>query len=272
MFRNISRGILAFSLPLDWFNFDKVSQESKTAKDFYLKNNYAETGGERLLKVFKTDEFGRMSNELNAIYQAGFLGMFSGACYGGFLYSRTAYFDFMDRNQATAFKNHLDAKKKLQDSVTSSFAKGAFRFGWRLGLFTTSCVAITTLISVYRGESSIIEYTVAGAFTGTVYKFNLGLRGMTAGLLIGGLLGTVAGSVSLLILRSTGMTMEEVRYWQYKWREDRDNTINAARRMQTSQEADPLMNFHDSVISESNATLDNINEPENKQQTSIKVK
>lgn len=55
-------------------------------------------------------EFGSMSSELNAVYQAGFLGLFAGAVYGGFNYSRNAYFQFMDKNQATAFKSHLDAK------------------------------------------------------------------------------------------------------------------------------------------------------------------
>lgn len=97
-----------------------------------------------------------MSPELNAMYQAGFLGAFvgefpllfdsspnslphlSGSVYGGFLGSRKAYFDFLDRNQATAFESHLDAKRKLQDAVTVNFAKNAFRFGWRLALFTTS--------------------------------------------------------------------------------------------------------------------------------------
>ena len=46
--------------------------------------------------------------------------------------------DFMERNQATAFASHLDAKRKLQDQVTMGFAKNAFRFGWRLALFTFS--------------------------------------------------------------------------------------------------------------------------------------
>lgn len=203
-----------------------------------------------------------MSSELNAIYQAGFLGLFAGATYGGnwlivsaisfrfdnliflgFLGSRKAYYDFLDRNQATAFKSHLDAKKQLQNSVTVSFAKGAYRFGWRLGLFSVSYVGITTTIAVYRGKSSIFEYAAAGALTGATYKFSMGLKGMTAGTLVGGVLGSIAGGVSLLILKSTGMTMEEVRYWQYKWRTSRDDTINEAMKAQT--ELDPLHIHHD---------------------------
>lgn len=70
---------------------------------------------------------------------------------------------------------------------------------------------------------------------------------MTAGLIIGGGLGTIAGGVSLLILRSTGMTMEEVRYWQYKWRSHRDDTINDSFKFQTKSTDlhDPLMEDHD---------------------------
>ncbi len=54
----------------------------------------------------------------------------------------------------------------------------------------------------------------------------MGLRGMVAGGLVGGVFGTVAGGVSLLILKMTGKSMEEVRYWQYKWRIERDQAIN----------------------------------------------
>lgn len=96
-----------------------------------------------------------MTSELNSIYQASFFGTFvgestsafsvgitynllPGVVYGGFLGSRKSYFEFMDRNQASSFESHLDAKRKLQDKVTIGFAKNAFRFGWRLGLFTTS--------------------------------------------------------------------------------------------------------------------------------------
>lgn len=88
------------------------------------------------------------------------------------------------------------------------------------------------MIAVYRGKSSMYEYIIAGAVTGASYKFNMGLRGMAAGAIVGGALGTIGGGVSLLILNTTGMTMEEVRYWQYKWRSNRDDTINEGRKTQ----------------------------------------
>lgn len=89
-------------------------------------------------------------------------------------------------------------------------------------------MGITTSISVYRGKSSFIEYITAGALTGFGYKFGMGPRGMAVGFLLGGTLGGIAGGLSLLILNASGMSMEEVRYWQYKWRSQRDNDINEA--------------------------------------------
>lgn len=81
-----------------------------------------------------------MSPELNSIYQAGFLGFLSGALYGGFIHSRNAYEGFMEKNQATAFKSHLDAKKKLQDQVTINFAKGAFRLVQIYSKISNNCL------------------------------------------------------------------------------------------------------------------------------------
>ncbi|CAD6992797.1 unnamed protein product [Ceratitis capitata] len=59
---------------------------------------------------------------------------------------------------------------------------------------------------------------------------SLGLRGMAAGGIIGGVLGSVAGVASLALLYASGTSMEEIRYWQYKWRIDRDNMIHQAMR------------------------------------------
>lgn len=55
-------------------------------------------------------EFATVSAELNSIYQSAFMGFLTGAIYGGFIQSRAAYMEFMESNQATAFKSHLDAK------------------------------------------------------------------------------------------------------------------------------------------------------------------
>lgn len=92
---------------------------------------------------------------------------------------------------------------------------------------------IITTISVYRGKSSIYEYLTAGTITGSIYKVNMGLRGMAVGGLLGGSLGGIAGLISLLVMQLSGTSMEEVRYWQYKWRANRDANIKGASRVNT---------------------------------------
>lgn len=93
----------------------------------------------------------------------------------------------------------------------------------------------------------MVEYLSAGVTTGALYKFNMGLRGMAAGGIVGGVLGGIGGGISLLILKSTGMTMEEVRFWQYKWRSGRDENIQAVMKksLEGTEEQDVQMEKHD---------------------------
>lgn len=131
---------LAGMLPFGIDDPDKVSKSIKTAAEFANREKILETGPERIKRMFQLDEFGTMTSELNSVMQAGFLGLFVGVCYGGVTRARDGYNRFMDSNQATAFRSHLDAKKQLQDQVTIGFAKGAFRWGWRISLFTSCYV------------------------------------------------------------------------------------------------------------------------------------
>lgn len=64
------------------------------------------------------------------------LSIVAGGIIGGFLRSRNAFLDFVERNDATSFSSHLEAKQKLQDKVTVGFARGAIQFAWRLTAFT----------------------------------------------------------------------------------------------------------------------------------------
>jgi complex I assembly factor TIMMDC1 len=114
---------------------------------------------------------------------------------------------------------------------------------------------IVTLMSVYRGKSSIWEYLAAGSATGAVYKLNMGLRGMAAGGIVGLAFGGVAGGVSLGVMKMTGTTMEEVRYWQYKWKTDRDVMINDLMKDQPELK-DPMMDKHDEELGEEILSLD----------------
>ncbi|KDR16313.1 RPII140-upstream gene protein [Zootermopsis nevadensis] len=242
-------------LSLSWLTENNDKVDSDTSQSFYRRNIENETGWERLRLMYSSDEFGNLSPELNAAIQSGIMGIFIGACYGGIINSKNAYTDFIERNEATVFKNHLEAKKKLQDQVTIGFSKGAFRWGWRLGLFTSSYVLLTTSVSVYRGHSSIVEYIAAGGVTGALYKCNMGLRGMAVGGGLGSVLGGICGLVSLSVLKMTGLTMEEIRYWQYQWKEDRYKQFI---RSGDDNKENPLFTNHDKKIGPSGKNLESL--------------
>lgn len=77
----------------------------------------------------------------------------------------------------------------------------------------------TGAIATYRGKSSFVEYSAGGAAAGAVYKFPMGPKAMVSGALAGGVLGTVAGLLTLAILKFTGTTAEEIRFWRKGYKE-----------------------------------------------------
>ncbi|GLH10303.1 RPII140-upstream gene protein [Gryllus bimaculatus] len=223
--------------------FDKVDESTVITKDVST-----DTGWERLRLMFTFDE--DISPELNSAMHAGLTGIFFGALYGGFVKSRLAYIDFFERNQATAFRSHVEAKKVLQDHVTINFAKGALYWGWRLGLFSSSLVLISTAVSIYRGKSGILEYTVAGCVSGCLFRANLGVRGMLVGGLLGSALGTIGGCVIFAILKASGFTMEDIRNTQYQWRKYRTETKQKWMKVATEKETveNKLLKHHDAKL------------------------
>nr|CAD7200377.1 unnamed protein product [Timema douglasi] len=251
--RFLNKSYLCGILPFATNDLDKVSKDSKTAKSLIANHN--ETGWDRLYMMFSLDEFGVSSPELHSVFQSGFLGTTLGVIMGGIYRSRNTYRNFIERNQATVFRDHLEAKKKLQDQVTINFGKGAFYWGWRLGLFTSTYVLITTSISVYRGKSSILEYLAAGCITGSCFKMNMGVKGMVVGGLLGSALGGLAGGLSLAILNITGTSMDDVRYWQYKWKQERVKQEQKTFKTYEERKDFPLLKHHNEKIGPAGETL-----------------
>ncbi|KAB0794775.1 hypothetical protein PPYR_11614 [Photinus pyralis] len=205
---------------------DNVSKELKTVKEADLTVVQKESGWERVKSLFEKDDFGRITPELQSIINVGCASCFLGMLYGGITNTRETYIDFVKNNQATSFKSHLEAKKTLQDRMTLSFAKGAFKWGWRLTVFSSTYIVVSTLYSTYRGKNGILEHTAAGTVAGSLYKFKLGPPAMLVGGLVGGALGSVAGVATNVLLKLSGMTMQEVRYWNYKWLKKRSDKYN----------------------------------------------
>ena len=69
-------------------------------------------------------------------------------------------------------------------------------------------------------RSSVYEYAAGGLLAGSMYKLPMGPKAMISGGLAGAVLGTVAGGISVGIMKMTGTTTEDLRYWKKGWKED----------------------------------------------------
>ncbi|XP_030761692.1 RPII140-upstream gene protein [Sitophilus oryzae] len=219
-----------------------------------------ETGWDRVRKVFEVDEFGNVSHEAHTVLQSAAISCFIGFIYGGVVLSRGAYMEFMRNNEATTFKTHLDAKRKLQDKVTIAFGKGAAKFGWRLTLFTTSFVGIATLIQTYNEDYGIMEYVVSGGLTGFMYKFYAGPRACIVGTGLGSALGLMCGAATWSIMKFSGLSLKEARYWQYKWKETKLGMKAAYVKKKWEDDDFAIIKLHDDKMSNEGNTLDSIDE------------
>lgn len=233
--------IMLFGYPLRP-TFDQVEDASSPES---VGNNNVD-GMQRVRSMFSRDQYGDFGKEFYSCLQGTFTGLFVGAAYGGFIWSRRAYLDFIENNQATAFANHFEAKKALQNYVTVNFAQGAVKWGGRVGIFTGLFMLVSTTVSVYRDKTGIFEYVVGGGITGSLFRTHLGLPGMIVGGLLGTTLGTCAGCVVHGLLKLSNVNMEEVREMLYKLKQVRDAAV--AKNFNSTKEEDPLFTYHDDQV------------------------
>lgn len=114
------------------------------------------------------------------------------------------------------------------------------------------------------------EYVAAGSSTGALFRMNLGLRGMIAGAIVGGGLGIFAGGASLGVMKLSGTSMEEVRYWQYQWHKKRIDLEQAGYAKQAqSENPNPLLDAHHELVGEGQLTLDAIKDEEEEKGSAV---
>ncbi|VVC96416.1 RPII140-upstream gene protein [Leptidea sinapis] len=213
-----------------------------------LKSPAAKTGWDRVKEMYSTNDSDEVSLEMHNVLQASMVGVFFGVIYGGFMKSRDAYLYFLENNQATIFKSTFEAKKKLQDYVTIAFAKGGYKWGWRLGFFTGLYSLVATTISVYRDKNSVLEYVVAGTITGAIYKCNLGLAASMVGAGLGAALSLVGGICIIAVLKISGVSMADIRKSLYTIKETRQKYYNKGLESASSEKNDALTRNHDEII------------------------
>ncbi|PNI54048.1 TIMMDC1 isoform 6, partial [Pan troglodytes] len=68
---------------------------------------------------------------------------------------------------------------------------------------------VNTSLNVYRNKDALSHFVIAGAVTGSLFRINIGLRGLVAGGIIGALLGTPVGGLLMAFQKYSGETVQE---------------------------------------------------------------
>ncbi|XP_049641887.1 complex I assembly factor TIMMDC1, mitochondrial [Suncus etruscus] len=193
---------------------EAVADSESLAKDqtlpFYVPEpQFPESGWDRLRQLFVKDEQQRMSKELENIYRAAVSAGIIGWAYGGipaFIHAKQRY---IEQSQAEVYHNRFDAVQSAHRAATRGFIRYGWRWGWRTTVFVTVFNTVNTGLTVYRNKNALSHFVIAGAVTGSLFRINLGLRGLVAGGIIGGLLGAPVGSLLMALQMYYGETVQE---------------------------------------------------------------
>ncbi|XP_012536165.1 RPII140-upstream gene protein [Monomorium pharaonis] len=202
--------------------YKNVDQFDKPVNEI-IKPLDDELGWDRVKRIFFLNESGLYTKELQSIINVTLSGVAIGLAIGGIGATRNTVDDFITTNEATRFSSHFDAKRSLQHRIAVNFLKKGARLGAKLGIFCFIFSSVTTCTTAYRGKLAIENYILGGSVTGLLFKINLGFRAALVGTGLGGILGGVCGSMSILMLYLSGITIDEVLNAQQEWIKSRDN-------------------------------------------------
>ncbi|XP_014665551.1 PREDICTED: RPII140-upstream gene protein-like isoform X2 [Priapulus caudatus] len=198
----------------------KEKFELASASNLYAAPD-EETGLDRVKKIFSKDEFEEYSIELEWVKDVVTGTLIFGMVMGASIEFRNAKERFIQRHAVTVFESQFDAKKRLQDYISTNMLRRGWKLAWRMALFTGSFFLVTNTVSAYRNKSGVLDFVAGGVAAGSLYKVNMGIKGMFAGGVLGGFFGLVGGSVAWLTMYAAGTRMEEVKYWQRMMRDDK---------------------------------------------------
>lgn len=203
-------------------------QKAKTAKAAYYEDRTASTWRERLSYMWRPDEYGNLSPELQFVYETSFGSFLVAALFGSYTESAKIYRIFLEQNKYTMFQHPREAQRALQDRVVLAMLQGGWRAGWRLGLLTLIFTSTCQSLTVVRNYINPLDYALGGVAAGAIYRFNMGPKGMVGAGLAGGIYGLGAGVLVAGIQLVSGETVAERWSHEFRAMEDKKRAKEAA--------------------------------------------
>ncbi|KAL8190698.1 UNVERIFIED_CONTAM: hypothetical protein K2H54_059511 [Gekko kuhli] len=186
--------------------------EQPASKPWYVgRSQPPESGWERVLQLFRKDELNRYPEETVNICKATVTASIVGLIYGGipgFTYAKKRY---IEQSGAEIYYNRLDAVQSAHRAAIRGFIRYGWRWSWRVAAFVAIFNTVSISLSAYRDKSSLSHFVAAGAVTGGLFRFHLGLGGFAAGSIFGALLGVPAGGLVMAMQNLSGETFLEKR-------------------------------------------------------------
>lgn len=166
------------------------------------------TGWENVKEAYRMNlKTGELSREVYELFMMFFLGSASGAIYGGMPASRFARNRYIQTSNATIYSSKLEALGNSYNAGTRGFIRYGLRWGWRTGFLAIGFHGLSSFLAVYRDKTDLFNYTAASVSTGALYRFNLGIKGVIGGGIVGVLLGVPAGCLLLGMQKLYGETL-----------------------------------------------------------------
>jgi len=174
--------------------------------------------------MWRVDELGEVSPELDFVMTTTTMSTFAGLVYGATIDSKKTFNRFLEKNKYEMFKHPREAQSALQDKMVLSMMKGAWRYGWRMAVVSFTYSAVAQSLASVRNYVNPLDHALAGGVMGAVYRFNMGPKGMAGAGFIGSVLGLQIGVLFWGLQYMSGQTIEE------RWAEEYDfikNKINS---------------------------------------------
>ena len=140
----------------------------------------------RVKLAFSKDENGEIRPEIAHIPIVVFCGSLVGLMIGGRHGARIRGASTISSNKLTVYNSSTQAERHYFSAALLGYMQYGCRWGWRTGLYSGIYSTILTTMLIGRDKDDAVNYVVAGAATGTVYKILPGFRGVVVGAVLGG--------------------------------------------------------------------------------------